>query len=77
MDAARSPLQTGKEDSHEETSSGSGLGLAIVQWVAQVHKGEVRLFSTVGHGSCFAIWLPLLEGSDTSDEQEIEKEENK
>jgi len=77
VDAARSPLQTGKEDSHEETSSGSGLGLAIVQWVAQVHKGEVRLFSTVGHGSCFEIWLPLLEGSDTSGEQEIEKEENK
>jgi signal transduction histidine kinase len=70
VDAARSPLQTGEEDTHEETASGSGLGLAIVQWVAQVHKGEVRLLSAVGHGSCFEIWLPLLEGSDTSDEQE-------
>lgn len=77
VDAARSLLQTGEEDSYEETASGSGLGLAIVQWVAQVHKGEVRLFSTVGHGSCFEIWLPLLEGTDTSDEQEMEKEENK
>lgn len=71
VDAARSPLQAGEEDTHEEIASGSGLGLAIVQWVAQIHKGEVRLFSIVGHGSCFEIWLPLLEGSDTSDEQEM------
>jgi signal transduction histidine kinase len=71
VDAARSPLQTVEEDTHEETASGSGLGLAIVQWVAQVHKGEVRLFSTIGHGSRFEIWLPLLEGSDTSGEQEM------
>lgn len=66
VDAARSPLQTGEEDTYEETASGSGLGLAIVQWVAQVHKGEVRLSSTVERGSCFEIWLPLLEDSDTS-----------
>lgn len=71
VDAARVPLQTGEEDTHEETASGSGLGLAIVQWVAQVHKGEVRLLTSVGHGSCFEIWLPLLEGSDTLDEQEM------
>ncbi|HEY7414235.1 MAG TPA: HAMP domain-containing sensor histidine kinase [Ktedonobacteraceae bacterium] len=61
VDTARSPLPTREEDTYEETASGSGLGLTIVQWVAQVHRGEVRLFSTAGHGSCFEIWLPLLE----------------
>ncbi len=61
VDTARSPLQIVEEDTYKEIASGSGLGLAIVQWVAQVHKGEVRLLSTVGQGSCFEIWLPLLE----------------
>ena len=68
VDAARSPRQTDEEDMHEETASGSGLGLAIVAWVAQVHKGEVRLFSTVGYGSCFEIWLPLMEGSEAAED---------
>ncbi|MEO6888938.1 MAG: ATP-binding protein [Ktedonobacteraceae bacterium] len=69
VDAARSSLQIGEDDTHEETAS--GLGLAIVQWVAQIHGGEVRLLSTVGRGSCFEIWLPLLEGSATSDMLEM------
>lgn len=44
----------------DETTGGSGLGLAIVQWIAQLHQGEVHLGSTVGCGSCFELWLPLL-----------------
>jgi two-component system sensor histidine kinase SenX3 len=66
VDAARShaSLQGEEEDTQKETASGSGLGLAIVQWVAHVHQGEIRLHSTVGHGSCFEIWLPLVNGSD-------------
>ncbi|EFH85617.1 integral membrane sensor signal transduction histidine kinase [Ktedonobacter racemifer DSM 44963] len=64
VDVARSALQRAEEDIHEETTSGSGLGLAIVQWVAQVHQGEIRLHSTLGHGSCFEIWLPLLGDAD-------------
>ena len=67
VDKARSVLQKEEEDTHEETTSGSGLGLAIVQWVAQVHQGEIRLHSTVGHGSCFEIWLPLLGDSDADE----------
>ena len=60
VDVARSPLHEG-EDTHKEAARGSGLGLAIVQWVAQVHKGEIRLCSTVGQGSRFEVWLPLHE----------------
>lgn len=37
----------------------SGLGLTIVRQIAEAHGGEVRLVSTPGVGSTFAVWLPL------------------
>lgn len=39
--------------------SGAGLGLALVRSIVQLHKGEIRLSSTVGAGSCFRVTLPL------------------
>jgi signal transduction histidine kinase len=38
---------------------GSGLGLAIVAHIVQAHGGRVTLVSAPGHGSTFAIRLPL------------------
>jgi len=37
--------------------TGSGLGLSIVQWIAQVHGGEVRVESTLGVGTTFEVRL--------------------
>jgi len=37
---------------------GTGLGLAIVKHVAQAHRGEVTVASTLGEGSSFTILLP-------------------
>jgi signal transduction histidine kinase len=36
----------------------SGLGLTIVRQIVQAQGGEVKLASTLGEGSAFAIWLP-------------------
>lgn len=38
---------------------GSGLGLAIVKHIAEAHGGRVTVESTPGHGSVFALHLPL------------------
>jgi signal transduction histidine kinase len=40
---------------------GAGLGLAIVKHYVEAHGGRVRLTSSVGEGSRFAIRLPLID----------------
>ncbi len=42
------------------TSEGSGLGLAIVHGVIVGHGGAVELHSSLGTGSRFSIYLPVL-----------------
>ena len=61
VDKARTHSQ--KEQScalpDEERPGGTGLGLSIVQWIAQVHGGEVRVESKMGEGSTFEVRVPL------------------
>ncbi|MCX6033607.1 MAG: ATP-binding protein, partial [Chloroflexi bacterium] len=44
-------------ESDPRSPTGSGLGLSIVQWIAQVHGGEVRVESTLGVGTTFEVRL--------------------
>lgn len=39
-------------------NGGTGLGLSICQWIASAHGGKIEVFSEVGKGSTFVIWLP-------------------
>jgi signal transduction histidine kinase len=41
-------------------SEGSGLGLAIVHGVIVGHGGAVQLHSSLGTGSRFSVYLPVL-----------------
>ncbi|WP_199565052.1 sensor histidine kinase [Spongiactinospora rosea] len=36
----------------------TGLGLAIVRQIVESHGGHVRLFTRLGQGSTFILWLP-------------------
>jgi len=40
-------------------TSGSGLGLAVVYGIVKDHKGYYDVFSTVGQGTEFVIYLPV------------------
>ncbi|MCP4134351.1 MAG: PAS domain S-box protein [bacterium] len=46
---------------------GTGLGLAMVYNIIEQHNGFIDLYSAIGHGSTFNIYLPVL-GSDEIEE---------
>lgn len=48
-------------DEASDTHPGSGLGLAIVRGFVEANGGRVRAESLPGHGTAFAIELPLAE----------------
>jgi heavy metal sensor kinase len=48
-----------RADKARSRESGAGLGLSIARWIAEAHRGSVRVESVVGQGSIFEVSIPV------------------
>lgn len=48
-------------DARLNQRNGSGLGLAIVKSIAEAHGGKIEVFSRLGEGTTFRLWLRLID----------------
>jgi hypothetical protein len=61
--------QMSKDTYSYRVQRGAGLGLSIVNWVAQLHHGEVLVQSHLGSGSIFEVKFPLVHPPATNNKQ--------
>jgi PAS domain S-box-containing protein len=53
------------QSAHEQAVQGVGLGLTIVKAIVDGHDGQIRVLSSEGRGTRFAITLPLVPADDS------------
>lgn len=53
--------------------SGSGLGLYISYGIIKAHKGHIEVFSEVGRGTKFVVYIPQYEAVNVSKSKQEEK----
>ncbi|MFZ4858646.1 MAG: PAS domain S-box protein [Desulfuromonadaceae bacterium] len=58
----------------KEIGKGTGLGLSIVYGIVKEHNGYATCHSTIGQGTVFQVYLPLLNSAPDTIEEKIEEQ---
>ncbi len=52
-------------ETQTEQINGSGIGLALVKSLIEAHQGRIEVKSELGQGSCFTVYLPIIDETDS------------
>lgn len=58
----------------KDKGKGTGLGLSMVYNIVQQHEGFINIYSEIGIGTTFKVYIPVLHGAELAEEKEKSRE---